>query len=77
MAGSHDKLTVDPALLQTSRLALRPPARPDAAELFRRIASDPDVTRFVAWPRHTDIRDTEAFLGFSAAEWAKWPSGHC
>jgi ribosomal-protein-alanine N-acetyltransferase len=66
---------LDPSLYQTPRLALRPPARSDAAEVFRRIASDPDVTRFVGWPRHTSIEDTQAFLTFSEAEWAKWPAG--
>jgi RimJ/RimL family protein N-acetyltransferase len=66
---------LDPSLYQTPRLALRPPARSDAAEVFRRIASDQDVTRFVGWPRHISIEDTQAFLTFSEAEWAKWPVG--
>jgi RimJ/RimL family protein N-acetyltransferase len=29
----------------------------------------------VAWPVHTTIKDTEAFLAFSESEWAKWPAG--
>ena len=65
----------DAAFYQTQRLALRPPCRDDLAEVFQRIASDPLVTRFVAWPVHTTIKDTEAFLAFSASEWAKWPAG--
>ena len=66
---------LDAALYQTSRLALRPPRHDDAAAMFRRIASDPRVTRFVAWPMHTSLRDTESFLAFSQAEWTKWPVG--
>ena len=60
---------------ETQRLALRPPCRDDLAEVFQRIASDPRVTRFVAWPVHDTLEDTEAFLASSASEWAKWPAG--
>ena len=35
----------------------------------------PLVSRFVAWPMHTTLRDTEAFLSFLQAEWLKWPAG--
>jgi ribosomal-protein-alanine N-acetyltransferase len=47
----------------------------DAAEVFERYASNAEVTRFVAWPRHQSVRDTEAFLRFSAQEWDQWPAG--
>ena len=66
---------LDATLYQTPRLALRPPRQDDTAEVFQRIASDPQVTRFVGWPMHTSLRDTEAFLSFSQAEWTKWPVG--
>jgi ribosomal-protein-alanine N-acetyltransferase len=66
---------LDATLYQTPRLALRPPRHDDAQEVFQRIASDPEVTRFVGWPIHTSLRDTEAFLSFSQAEWTKWPVG--
>ncbi len=66
---------LDASLYRTSRLVLRPPRQTDAAEIFERIASDAQVARFVAWPRHTTIQDTEAFLSFSEAEWARWPLG--
>jgi len=65
----------DTTLYQTPRLALRPPRHGDGPKLFQRIASDPQVTRFVAWPMHISLRDTEAFLSFSQAEWTKWPVG--
>ena len=60
---------------ETSRLILTTPAPADAAEIFERYASDPEVTRFMAWPRHRSIADTQDFLAFSAAEWARWPAG--
>ena len=68
---------LDPSLYQTPRLALCPPGRTDAAEIFQRFASDRLVTRFLSWPVHMSIRDTESFLAFSEAEWAKWPVGPC
>ena len=65
---------LDATLYQTPRLALRPPRHDDAAAVFR-LASMPEVTRFVGWPTHTALSDTEAFLSFSQAEWMKWPVG--
>ena len=65
----------DPSLYRMPRLTLRPPVAADAAELFQRIGSDPEVTRWVGWPRHTSLEDTQAFLDFSQAEWARWPVG--
>ena len=29
----------------------------------------------MGWPSHRRIHDTEAFLQFSADEWARWPAG--
>jgi [ribosomal protein S5]-alanine N-acetyltransferase len=64
-----------PAQIETARLILRPPQMSDAATMFDRYASDPEVTRFLGWPRHRTVRDTEAFLRFSAQEWDRWPAG--
>jgi [ribosomal protein S5]-alanine N-acetyltransferase len=61
--------------LETPRLLLRRPVASDAHAIFERYASDADVTRYLAWPRHTSIGDTQAFLTFSDAEWARWPAG--
>ena len=47
----------------------------DAVEIFQRSASDTEVTRFLGWPRHQSVHDTEAFLRFSAQEWDQWPAG--
>jgi len=47
----------------------------DARTIFERYASDPEVTRYLGWPRHTTVSDTEAFIAFSESEWARWPAG--
>jgi RimJ/RimL family protein N-acetyltransferase len=64
-----------PVRIETTRLVLEPPRATDAEAIFERYASDPEVTRFLGWPRHRSVEETRAFLEFSAAEWARWPAG--
>ena len=64
-----------PEFFETDRLVLQRPRATDLEAIFTRYASDPDVTRFVAWPRHKSLADTEAFLAFSDAEWDRWRAG--
>ena len=64
-----------PGQIETTRLILRQPKMSDAATIFERYASDPEVTRFLGWPRHRSVQDTETFLEFSAHEWERWPAG--
>jgi ribosomal-protein-alanine N-acetyltransferase len=64
-----------PIQIDTARLILRQPQMSDAAAIFGRYAGDSEVTRFLGWPRHRTVRDTEAFLQFSAQEWERWPAG--
>src|SRR6185436_9883947 len=64
-----------PAAIETARLSLIRPQPGDAVEVFERYASDPDVTRFLGWPRHRSVADTKAFLAFSESEWDRWPAG--
>jgi RimJ/RimL family protein N-acetyltransferase len=64
-----------PAEIITSRLVLRPPTAADAESIFARYASDPEVTRFLGWPRHESVAETEAFVRFSADQWVQWPAG--
>ncbi len=61
--------------LKTTRLILRQPLMSDAVGIFARYASDPEVTKFLGWPCHRSVQDTEAFLRFSAQEWDRWPAG--
>ena len=62
-------------VIETARLRLRAPQPADARVVFDRYAGDPRVTRFLGWPTHRTLADTETFLAFSAAEWARWPAG--
>ena len=64
-----------PPQIETPRLSLLQPQAADAASIFERYASDPDVTKFLGWPRHESVADTQAFLRFSAGEWERWPAG--
>jgi|SRR5215472_5462224 len=64
-----------PERFVTSRLVLRKPTLADAEAVFIRYASDPEVTRYLGWPRHQSVDDTKAFLSFSDAEWSRWPAG--
>jgi ribosomal-protein-alanine N-acetyltransferase len=62
-------------VLGTARLILRRPVAADAEAIFERYASDPEVTRYLAWPTHRSLADTEGFLAFNDREWARWPAG--
>ena len=64
-----------PDHLTTARLLLRRPLRSDAELIFSRYASDPEVAKFLGWPRHTSIEHTHLFLDFSDKEWERWPAG--
>ncbi|MFN8062558.1 MAG: GNAT family N-acetyltransferase [Vicinamibacterales bacterium] len=61
--------------IDTARLRLRRPVASDADEIFARYASDPDVTRYVGFPRHRRLEHTHAFLSFADAHWAQWHTG--
>ena len=61
--------------IETQRLILRKPTMDDAAAIFSRYASDPEVTRFLSWPAHTSIEMTREFLAWSEAEWQRWSAG--
>ena len=63
------------APLETERLLFRRPVASDVLDIFERYASDADVTRYLAWPRHLSVDDTRTFIAFSDAEWARWPAG--
>ena len=60
--------------IATARLRLRRPIAADTDAIFQ-YASDPEVTRYVGWPRHTTLAETEAFIAFSDLQWREWPVG--
>ena len=51
-----------PETIQTERLILRKPCMEDALAIFEGYAQDPEVTRYLVWKPHRNIRDTEEFL---------------
>lgn len=56
------------ARLQGARLLLRPPALADADAVYA-YASDPAVTRFLAWPRHRALSDSRLFVERAIQDW--------
>jgi ribosomal-protein-alanine N-acetyltransferase len=51
-----------PERIQTERLLLRKPRMDDASAIFEGYAQDPEVTRYLVWKPHQNIRETEEFL---------------
>jgi [ribosomal protein S5]-alanine N-acetyltransferase len=64
-----------PERIETARLVLRRPLAGDAEAVFSGWASDAIATRFMSWPRHRSVADSQAFLDFSDDEWDTWPAG--
>lgn len=64
-----------PPLVETPRLVLSAPVAADAEAVFRRYASDADVTRYLGWPTHRTVADTQGFLAFSAVQWEREGAG--
>ena len=61
--------------IQSARLRYRRPELSDSTEIFARYSADPDVTRYLGWPRHQSMADTHGFVRFSDSEWDRWPAG--
>lgn len=64
-----------PESFNTERLTLRRPAIADAPAIYARYASDPEVTKWMGWPRHLSIADSEAFVRWSDQVWGSAPAG--
>jgi ribosomal-protein-alanine N-acetyltransferase len=64
-----------PPLVETPRLVLSAPVAADAELVFRRYASDVDVTKYLGWPTHRTVADTQGFLAFSAVQWEREGAG--
>ena len=60
-------------VVETERLVLRRPRVSDEPAIFARYASDPEATRYMAWPTHTSLADTRLFLDLSDDVWRRWP----
>ncbi len=57
-----------PEVITTDRLTLRRPALTDAADIYS-YAHDPEVTRYMVWPTHSDIAESLAFLEACGPRW--------
>jgi ribosomal-protein-alanine N-acetyltransferase len=57
--------------LHTDRLSLRPPRASDAPHAHARWACDPAVLRYLEWPPHTELSQTEHQLAWDEARWLK------
>lgn len=51
-----------PERFKSKRLVLRKPCMEDAPAIFEGYAQDPEVTRYLTWKPHQNIRETEQFL---------------
>jgi RimJ/RimL family protein N-acetyltransferase len=60
-----------PTTFGTARLVARLPRAEDAPAVFAAYASDPEVTRYLAWPAYTRVEPLAAFLAEAAAHWEK------
>ena len=58
-----------PEKTETDRLLLHRLKYEDAEEIFYTYASKPEVTRFVSWPTHKSLQDTNAFLRYAVNAW--------
>lgn len=50
--------------LETERLRLRRFTKDDAEAVFRNWASDDEVTKFLTWPTHKSVENTEGYINF-------------
>ena len=57
--------------IDTSRLILRRAIREDAEPMFRNWASNPEVTKFLTWPAHSNIAVSEMVIGSWLQEYEK------
>jgi len=65
----------DQGVVRTARLTLRAPVPEDARAIFTTYASDPEVTRYMGWPRHEKLSSTEWFVSYAIHEWKTHGTG--
>ena len=49
-------------IIETSRLKLRSPVIEDAPAIFEQYAQDEEVTKYMTWRSHSDIKTTQKYL---------------
>jgi len=60
--------------IETERLRLRAITRSDVQSIFYNWASDPEVTKYLAWEPHKSISDTHSIMDYWLEEYKK---GNC
>lgn len=60
-----------PATFATARLVARAPRVDDGPAVFAAYASDPEVTRYLAWRAYSRVEPLTAFLRECVAQWEK------
>lgn len=63
-------MNTPPEIFETERLILRRPKLDDAPDVFT-YASDPSVTKYVAFKTLKELKEAEEFLGRVDADWCK------
>ena len=58
-----------PERIETERLVLRVPCMEDTEDVFAGWAQDKDVTRYLTWPPHQTIEQTEQFIQSCLLAW--------
>lgn len=53
----------------TERLSVQRARYEDAEEIFYAYASKPEATRFISWPTHQSLNDTQVFLRYAVEAW--------
>ena len=61
----------------TDRLFLRQFTDADAPTMYQNWASDPEVTKYLTWPAHTDLRQTQEIVkiwveGYQQSDFYQW-----
>jgi RimJ/RimL family protein N-acetyltransferase len=51
-----------PEIIRTNRLVLRPPVMEDALGIFEAYCHDPEVVKYMVWPRHPNVEETRRVL---------------
>ncbi|MFW6066832.1 MAG: GNAT family N-acetyltransferase [Myxococcota bacterium] len=67
--GLRPAIAFPPHGVETGRLRLRRPGVKDAGAIFTAYASDPEVTRYLAWRPHRAVEDTQEFLAQCETAW--------
>ena len=59
-----------PDKIETERLLIQRLMYEDAEEIFYAYASKPEATRYLSWPTHRSIEDTNSFLRYAREGWS-------